>query len=91
MDSGYSDIVNKRKDRAIAIILGVKEKEADGSLTPEVRQVLRKVVLDQINDLSEFTIDIIKSLDNGDVINEHYFQRLEEKIDSLMEMHGHRF
>lgn len=84
MDSAYVAIVNKRKDRAIAIILGVKEKDADPYLPSPASAKVRKVVLDQVNDLTDFVVDIIKSLDGGTSIpNEDYFLRLEQKIDEL--------
>jgi hypothetical protein len=60
------EILKKRRDRAIAIILGVKEREAD----PLLREVtggaaaskaLRKVILDQFNDFCDLALDVTSS------------------------------
>lgn len=77
--SVLNDMLAKRRDRAISIILGVKEKECDSALTRESSQRLRKVVLDQVNDLVDFAMDLCNSLDTGDVIlNEDYLKKLDE-------------
>jgi hypothetical protein len=60
------DILKKRRDRAIAIVLSVKEREIDPLITdtPEGRaaaKALRKVVLDQINDFCDIALDVANS------------------------------
>jgi hypothetical protein len=78
------EILAKRRDRAIAIVLGVKEREADRHLPPEARQKLRKVVLDQFNDLHDLCIDLVRSLDTGQVaLNEEYLHRLDDLFDAI--------
>jgi hypothetical protein len=73
-----SEILGKRRDRAIAIILGVKERECDDYLPSESRNKLRKVVLDQVNDFHDFCADIVRSLDSGEVVlNEVYVTKLD--------------
>lgn len=73
-----SDILAKRRDRAIAIILGLKERECDPSLTPQSSGKLRKVVLDQLNDFHDLASDLIRSLDSDEVVlNEMYVERLD--------------
>lgn len=59
------DILKKRRDRAIAIILNVKERDVDPYLQdqPEASRRLRKVVLDQLNDFCDMALDIVGSSD----------------------------
>jgi hypothetical protein len=78
-----TDILARRRDRAIAVLLGVKEKEVDQYLPAEVRLRLRKAILDQLNEFHSMVIDVMRSLDNGEVVlNELYL----EKIDQLHEV-----
>lgn len=73
-----SDVLGKRRDRAIAIILGVKERECDRHLSAQASAKMRKVVLDQVNDLTDFASDLLKSLDSDDVVlNELFVDRLD--------------
>lgn len=68
-------LLEKRRNRCIATILGFKEKQCDGYLTEEISNNLRKVILDEINGLCELVFDIL----NEDVLfNEEYFTMLEE-------------
>jgi hypothetical protein len=60
------DILRKRRDRTIAIVLGVKEREVDPLLVGQAggRQAsfaMRKVVLDQINDFYDMALDVANS------------------------------
>ncbi len=83
-DSNLPEIVARKKDRALAIILGVKERECDKFLPPHVQQRLRKVVLDQVNEFHDLVIDIIRGLDGENAVyNEEYFARLERKLDEI--------
>lgn len=85
MQQVLTDILAKRRDRAIAIVLGVKERECDRHLPPEASYKLRKVVLDQFNELHDLATDLIKSLDtNGIVLNEIYLQKLDEIHNAVM-------
>lgn len=73
------ELIQRRKDRAIAIILRMKESECDTFLPAAVRVKLRKIILDQLNDLADVMFDVIKSLDAGDVVlNEIYLQKILE-------------
>lgn len=79
MQPVLSDILAKRRDRSIAIILGVKERECDQYLPPEAKAKLRKVVLDQMNEFYDLCCDVMRSLDSGDaVLNERYLEKLDE-------------
>lgn len=60
------DILRKRRDRTIAIILGLKEREVDPLLLQEpggqrASNMLRKVILDQINDFYDMSLDVASS------------------------------
>lgn len=77
--SVVNDILARRRDRTIAALLGVKEREADPFISLEARGALRKAILDGINEYHGFVIDILKSLDSGEVIiNELYLQKLDD-------------
>lgn len=61
-----TDILHKRRDRAIAIILKIKEREVDPLLSQnpggaQASQRLRKVVLDQLNDFCDMALDVASS------------------------------
>lgn len=60
------DILRKRRDRAIAIVLNIKEREVDPLLAQEgggahASRLLRKVVLDQFNDFCDLALDVAAS------------------------------
>jgi hypothetical protein len=60
------EILRKRRDRTIAIILGLKEREVDPLLLSEpggsrASTMLRKVILDQINDFYDMALDVASS------------------------------
>lgn len=79
------DLLAKRRDRAIAIILRVKETECDRDLTVHASQKLRKVVLDQVNEFYDLVLDVMRSLDNGEVVlNEDYMAKLDAIHDAVV-------
>ena len=85
ISSVLPDMLARRRDRAISIVLSTKEKECDQYLPKEARTRLRKVVLDQMNDLVDFAIDVCNSLDTGEVaLNEIYLQKLNDIHDAVM-------
>jgi hypothetical protein len=76
--SGTRDLLDKRCRRAIAVVLSLKESEVDKYLPPEVQQRLRKVILDQFNDLSALATDLLDSLERDSVVNELWLERIEQ-------------
>lgn len=63
----------------MAVILGMKEREVDQYLPDKIREKLRKVVLDQMNDYHELCLDVIRSLDTGEVtLNDVYLKMIED-------------
>lgn len=86
-DSAITDLIDRRRDRAIAAILGVKEREADPFLSPEASRKLRKVVLDQLNDLTSLFGDLVGALSStqadGVVLNEFYLEKITEIHDAV--------
>lgn len=85
MQSVLNDVLARRRDRVIAILLSFKERECDQYLPRDVQVKFRKIVLDQLNEFADLSADIMRSLDNGDrTLNELYFERLESKVDSLL-------
>lgn len=82
MQPVLADVLAKRRDRAIAIILRVKEAECDSHLSREASARLRKVVLDQLNEFCDLALDLLRASSSPDVtVNEIYV----EKIDALYE------
>lgn len=79
------DMLARRRDRAISIVLNVKERECDSYLPKEASSRLRKVVLDQLNDLVDFALDVCASLDTGEVVlNEVYLSKLNDIHDAVV-------
>lgn len=82
MNQAAASILKTRMNKAIAIVLGVKEREIDSYLPQDVRDKLRKVVLDQFNEYHELCLDVMRSLDTGDVVlNQEY-------LDMIAELHS---
>lgn len=88
MQPVLSDVLARRRDRSIAIVLGVKERECDEYLPRDASNKLRKVVLDQLNEYHDFVMDVCKSLDDDShvLLNELYM----DKIDAMYETMVHR-
>jgi hypothetical protein len=75
VSDGLAELLAKRRQRCMAIVLTVKEDEVDTYLPPEVSRKLRKVVLDQFNDLYTFAVDLIGS---DPVVNDAYLAKFEQ-------------
>lgn len=85
MSDSTKELLKKRKDRTIATILGVKERECDPFLPAEASHALRKVVLDTINDFYDVCLDAINSAsdDAEDYVeNAEYIRR---RLDLIYE------
>jgi hypothetical protein len=87
-----AEILKKRRDRAIAIVLSVKEREIDPLLKQvqggeRAAKAMRKVVLDQFNDFFDMALDVAMSGEsatfefNADIWLKR-FDELEELIIS---------
>lgn len=74
------DLIARRRDRAIAAILGVKERECDPHLPAQVSKRLRKVVLDQLNDFTSMIEDLLASMEpeEGVVLNDLWLAKIAE-------------
>lgn len=89
MQPAIETLLAKRRDRAIAIILSLKEREIDQHLPAMASQKLRKVVLDQLNDFYDMCRDVIESLDPGNVtLNEEWLDKIDE-IHATLTSNGH--
>lgn len=86
MESPLMDLLARRRDRAIAIILRVKEQECDQYLPMDASLKVRKVVLDQMNAFYDVCADVVNSLDNPgvSVLNEHWLQKIDEVYDHVV-------
>lgn len=81
-------------DRAIATVLSSKEQTVDCYLGSDeeafmATRQLRKVVLDQFNGFYEVCLDIMDSLDNGEVVlNENYLDKIDQIHKNIVSMKG---
>lgn len=79
-DDDFTKLLSRRRDRAIAIILGVKERECDFYLPDDVSRSLRKVVLDQFNDFALLAEELAGS---NVVLNQRYLEKLDTILEHL--------
>ncbi len=86
MQDSVRDLLTRRKNRAAAIILGMKDDECDYYLPEETSKKLRKVVLDQMNDFYDVCVDVIESLDGSYIINDLWLEKLDQIHDDLMDL-----
>lgn len=85
MQDVLTEVLEKRKNRCIAIVLGVKEHEIDRELNAQQSQKLRKVILDQFNDFYFLVVDVMSTLDTGDVVlNGHYLDKLNDIHNAIV-------
>jgi hypothetical protein len=88
--TAYQELLRRRKDRACAIILSVKEREVDPFLESQTSEKLRKVVLDQVNEFYEVVRDVVAALEDGSVeFNELWLDRLGEIYEAVVNGRGH--
>lgn len=87
MNEGLKDLLARRRDRAIAKVLSLKDDyEDEGRLDLEAGKVLRKAILDEFNDFYEIALDLINSVDDGTVvINQEYLERIDDIYDLLFQ------
>lgn len=72
-------IVKRRSNRAIATILGVKDRDCDPYLSSGSSEKLRKTVMDQVNELADLAVDCIRSIPpEGSIANQYYLEKLED-------------
>lgn len=79
MEKGIKDLLDRRKNRSIAIIMAAMEESAYEYLPEDVASSIRKVTLDQINDFYNLVLDVLNSMDNSNVaLNKYYLDILED-------------
>ncbi len=84
MQDSVRDLLTRRKNRAAAIILGVKDDECDYYLPEEVSKQLRKTILDQMNDFYDVCVDVVESLDGSVIINDLWIEKIDEIHDAIV-------
>ena len=77
MDPALKELLERRCRRAIAIVLSAKERDVDCYLPQDAQAKLRKVILDQFNDLTAMATDLLESAARGSVYNEFWLERIE--------------
>lgn len=75
MDRSDEKIIARQRDRTIAAILEFREREIPNIDDASARG-LRKVILDQVNDLANLCLDLL----DGAAVNDYW-------IDKINEMH----
>lgn len=79
------DVASRRCNKAIAIILRAKDQDLDPYLPEEVSDAFRTLVLDQINDLQDLFVGLLKmTRDDTAVVNEHGLALLEELHSTIV-------
>lgn len=79
MQSGIKDLITRRRNRAIAIILTAKEDLCDSHISDESSLALRKIVLDQVNELCDLFVDLMDTVDDSSIVmNEIYLSKIDE-------------
>lgn len=68
--------LGKRRDRAIATILGFKEREVDSFLPEDISFALRKTILDQVNEICDLAFDLMAS--DSVIFNEEFVNKIDE-------------
>ena len=85
--NALKEMLSRRKDRSIATILSYKDEVMDEFLPSDVSFEFRKLVLDQLNDLYDFSLDVLRSVEgNSMTINEEYVDRLEAALTRAEDM-----
>ncbi len=91
MTDVLGDVLARRRDRAIAAVLGLKEREVDPHLPADVARRLRKAVLDQFNDYYGLTMDVLESLveaPGAPVLNDHWLNKIGDIHDAVVVTNG---
>lgn len=88
MEEQVEAMLAQKRNRAIAIIMSVKEDQCDQYLPDEARASLRKVVLDQINGLHNMAIELMKSSGPGVHLNQFYLDKIDVIYDNVVEQDG---
>lgn len=83
--SGDIERLAHRRNRTIAAILGYKEQHLDAVLTEEQRAMLRKIVLDNVNELFDTAKAIIEDSDRV-IVNEYYLRKIDEVHAGVIEI-----
>ena len=72
------EFLAKRRNRAIATILGFKENECDDYLPSDVSDDLRLVILDNINDVVDLAFDLMSE---DIAFNELFLDKMKEFVE----------
>jgi len=72
--------LGKRRDRALATLLGFKEREVDRFLDENTSAKLRDQILYHFNDVVDLAFDLLGS---ESVYNEEFMRRLDEIYDAV--------
>ena len=84
MKDPVRELLQKRKDKGIAIILDVKDKKCNDYLPEDIADALRKVILDQFNDFADLCGDLLNSYTSDSIVlNEHYLKKLDDIYEAV--------
>lgn len=80
MQQGVKDLLTRRMNRKVlATILGMKEREVDPYLTPELQRRLKKVILDELNDFLTLVLEVVDTVDDeSSMVNDYFLELLEQ-------------
>ena len=83
MADPMKELLAKRKNRTLATIMNVKERECDQHLPPEAQAALRKVIMDTVNDFYDVCLDVIRSVEESDESHVVNWEFIERRLDLI--------
>ena len=85
MSDPLVELLDRKKNRLIRVILGTKERLYPDGVVPDDGGAFRKVVLDEINAFFEQVSDIIDTLqhDRSIVVNQLFLDKLDELREEI--------
>ncbi len=86
MQDSVKELLGRRRNRSIAIILTTKEQECDQYLPEDASFRLRKAVLDQLNEFHDLCIDLMESLSTSAIMNDIWLAKIEDIYDYIYDM-----
>lgn len=77
-------VVDRRRGRAIKAILRSAESTLFPLASKDVAADFRRVVLEELNDLTEVVLQLVGSITAGNELNEHWLRLVEEMHSVLV-------
>lgn len=84
VDHGLRTLLGRRKNRTLAIMLSEKDELQEmGAISDDDAEVLRKVILDEVNDFHDFCVDLLEAAQEGQTVNQIALDRLDSIAEAV--------